>query len=423
MLVICCLATVVGGASPAFGQVLYSQNFDVDGQASQWTLVDGPTDESADYFFDYSTVGIPAAPNSGGTTRGMKIQANMTDAVFGGSSTSPNGQSFTGDYKLTFDLWSNYLGGDPDGIDVIGTTTGSTMLSLYGIETSGTVANRAGSTDGIFFANTGDISSSAFRVYSIERVVSYQLPHLIGDPPDPANFDNQDPPQPIDSHATYHAGTRSNNPATGGGMEVFYQNAFPSVEVPAAQTAMFPETQHGSTVAGSVGFAWHEVEIAKSGNTVTWTVDGTLLITLDTTNFVVPTAGENIFFGHADINAGISADPYYPQVSFTLVDNIAVSAITQTAEDADFDNDNDVDGDDFLIWQRTVGVASGAGDADGDGVVDGDDLAIWMNEFAQPQGAAAAGGAVPEPAAASLAAAAVILGGRLRRKRLANIWI
>ena len=134
-------------ALPAWGQVLYSQNFDVDDTAN-WTYTVAGSDGLADYFYDYgASAGIPAAPNSGGTTRGMKLQANLTAATFGGGSASPNGQTFTGDYKVTFDLWSNYLGADSTtggtGINPIGTTSGSTMLSTYGILTSGTFANRA----------------------------------------------------------------------------------------------------------------------------------------------------------------------------------------------------------------------------------------------------------------------------------------
>jgi hypothetical protein len=48
---------------------------------------------------------------------------------------------------------------------------------------------------------------------------------------------------------------------------------------------------------------------------------------------------------------------------------------------ADFDVDGDVDGADFLAWQRGLGTTEGAtranGDADGDGAVDADDLTIW----------------------------------------------
>ncbi len=53
---------------------------------------------------------------------------------------------------------------------------------------------------------------------------------------------------------------------------------------------------------------------------------------------------------------------------------------------ADFDNDNDVDGSDFLAWQRgyeTMGTATPEqGDANGDTNVDADDLVIWQTQYA-----------------------------------------
>jgi hypothetical protein len=66
-------------------------------------------------------------------------------------------------------------------------------------------------------------------------------------------------------------------------------------------------------------------------------------------------------------------------------------------EDADFDNDGDVDGRDFLVWQRGHGGAgtNDTGDADLDSDVDAADLAIWRTQFGQPQPQFAA---VPEPA-------------------------
>jgi hypothetical protein len=53
--------------------------------------------------------------------------------------------------------------------------------------------------------------------------------------------------------------------------------------------------------------------------------------------------------------------------------------------DADFDGDGDVDGSDFLRWQRGVnsGTTKAQGDADGDMDVDGDDLTILKAEFGQ----------------------------------------
>lgn len=51
---------------------------------------------------------------------------------------------------------------------------------------------------------------------------------------------------------------------------------------------------------------------------------------------------------------------------------------------ADFDDDADIDGADFLSWQRGLGQTAAnraEGDATGDGVVDGQDLARWRDGF------------------------------------------
>jgi hypothetical protein len=68
---------------------------------------------------------------------------------------------------------------------------------------------------------------------------------------------------------------------------------------------------------------WHEVEIEKSGSIVTWTVDGTLIATVDSAT--ATTAGNNIFFGHSDTNATSSTDPNDGALLFTLIDNVRVT--------------------------------------------------------------------------------------------------
>jgi subtilisin family serine protease len=60
--------------------------------------------------------------------------------------------------------------------------------------------------------------------------------------------------------------------------------------------------------------------------------------------------------------------------------------VSQTASlPADADSDGDVDGNDFLLWQRNVGMATGAtrshGNANGDGQVNGSDLLWWKGSF------------------------------------------
>lgn len=54
-------------------------------------------------------------------------------------------------------------------------------------------------------------------------------------------------------------------------------------------------------------------------------------------------------------------------------------------DSADFDEDGDVDGTDFLIWQsgsgETGGLAHGKGDANYDGLINAADLAIWRTQY------------------------------------------
>lgn len=86
---------------------------------------------------------------------------------------------------------------------------------------------------------------------------------------------------------------------------------------------------------------------------------------------------------------------------------------------ADFDADGDVDGRDFLTWQRNVGVGSGAspaqGDANGDDAVGSSDFATWRSQFGNslPAGSAA----IPEPAALALNLAGLLVAAGFRGVR------
>jgi hypothetical protein len=84
----------------------------------------------------------------------------------------------------------------------------------------------------------------------------------------------------------------------------------------------------------------------------------------------------------------------------------------------DFDDDNDVDGDDFAIWQMNFPTASNAmpgdGDGDGDGDVDGADFVVWQTNFS-PSSVAP----VPEPHSLTLVALGGLFGllGRSKLKK------
>jgi hypothetical protein len=78
----------------------------------------------------------------------------------------------------------------------------------------------------------------------------------------------------------------------------------------------------------------------------------------------------------------------------------------------DFNNDNDVDGADFLTWQlnhgRTGATATFAnGDADGSKAINLADMTVWQSGFGAPA-AVGSVAAIPEPSAAALALLAIL---------------
>lgn len=108
-------------------------------------------------------------------------------------------------------------------------------------------------------------------------------------------------------------------------------------------------------------------------------------------------------------------------------DNVSVvlnpePIVAPGGDNADFNGDNIVDGNDFLIWQRNfgTGTALAQGDANGNGVVDAADLAVWKGQFGtDPTPLTATVAAIPEPATASLAAVAMLASLAYARRKQA----
>lgn len=100
---------------------------------------------------------------------------------------------------------------------------------------------------------------------------------------------------------------------------------------------------------------------------------------------------------HGDLTGGVSMANF---VLFPSVEELDIP-------DGDYDFDADVDGSDFLIWQRgfqsTVDVAA---DNNGDAIVNGADLTPWELNYAAV--AVQAATAVPEPASLALAALSLL---------------
>jgi hypothetical protein len=155
--------------------------------------------------------------------------------------------------------------------------------------------------------------------------------------------------------------------------------------------------------------AWHRLSIDVD------TATGNVVAKFDnqTFNFTTSTDLMGTFYvGYRESLTGTPIEDYPDKVRPPTFDMVG----STPSVDADFDGDGDVDGADFLIWQRGVGLTGQTnndnGDADGNGTVDGADLDAWQMAFAM---ATPAAGAVPEPAswmAALVAAGALSLRNR-----------
>jgi len=283
----------------SYSQILFTDNFDLN-TAGNYTVNQDP-DADILFTYDYSTVGIPSAPNSiGGTTLGVRFRANL-DATTGAQAIniSPTGGSFTGNYRMRFDVWINANGPFPAG------GAGSTQFGTAGVGTLGTSVQKSSvPADGAWFAVDGEGQSGIdYRAY---RAASLEGPTSI-------------------AYAATDSGAINRRSAD----NPYYHTAFPGgQQAPAAQQAAFPASadpannQEGALKAGTVGFGWRQVEITKVGNDVTWTIDGLTIATLTGATL----AGNNIFVGHWDVFASTTANP---AMNFSIVDNWRVDVIPE----------------------------------------------------------------------------------------------
>ena len=306
------LAVALSVAQARAQVTVYSDNFDVDNTANWIMNVTGAGLSFADFYFDYSTVRVPSAPHStGGTTRGLKLAANLGAAgVFpAGISVSPMNFGITANFELRFDLWMNY----------IKSGNGSTEVGGAGYGTAGTAAQVAGVADSVFIGASTDGGTAAdYRVYGPGVAISYQdADHIL----------RTDPTSPL----VYAAAGRNNTAA-------YYTTNFPAQPVPEAQTNLFPRQTGTVAPAGTIAFKWHDVKLRKVGRSITYFIDDALIATVDSidaqtiTNAAggtpAPLGGTNIHFNLYDINAGGSTDSDATNLLFALFDNVRITDFT-----------------------------------------------------------------------------------------------
>lgn len=280
------------GQSPARAaeEILFEDRFDTDTSAN-WTVLNasdnGVPDFTADFGYDYSRDGIPAAPNSGGTTRGVKLGVNKDDVpAVATVNLYPKGRSFSGNYALRFDLWINYDGGSyGEG------GSGTTEFAIFGLNHLGTRINwappgGASPSDGLWFAVTGEGGSLRdYRAYvggghgpSVEWRgfdAGFLDRDQDGEPEVNVSFDDPD------THPLKR---------------------------------LFPAPDYESP--GVPGKHWVRVELAQRNNETTWSINGHVIATRpNTTGY---TSG-NILLGLMDILISRSPAP-----NFVLYDNVQV---------------------------------------------------------------------------------------------------
>lgn len=266
------LAAVLGyAATPAFAQI--SDDFETDTSAN-YTVVDESNAASGDgtpdgailFNFDYTALGVPAAPNSApGATKGLVMTVNDTENDPGAADhiTAFNNTAMTGKYRLDVDV---YMGIDsPDGttefahVGVAGSTTDFTSIFTPIVD------------NGHFISITGEGGSSSDYRHSAP-----------GNPAIPSG----DP--------SYLTPENTTN-ATG----ALYQSIFPTSEYP-----------------GSPGNQWMELSITVADNVTYW-INGTPIITVAT-----GASDGLVSLGYTDPFSSVGGQ-------FIVYDNLSVTAIPE----------------------------------------------------------------------------------------------
>jgi len=257
-------------------QVIFTSELDSD---TGWTIV-ADEDTSYEFGFDYTTLGIPANPNSSATsTTGLKMSANITSGVASAIAATPDGVSVSGDYQFKTDFWLNF-----------NTSGGTTeFIGAYvGYDASSAPLNGVG----MLGDSDGD-SASDYRIYSDAGVA---------------------------------AGT--NQVSSLDNADEAVAAAFPGQEVPAAQgdaTLFDPANTIVTAADGTLGFAWHTLTIDVNGGMADLSINGFSLGTVDAT--ADPAALEGgVALAFADLFSSVSTKPEF---SFGVFDNVSVSQVPE----------------------------------------------------------------------------------------------
>jgi hypothetical protein len=111
-------------------------------------------------------------------------------------------------------------------------------------------------------------------------------------------------------------------PANSQAVANFYYAAFGGDPAPLIQQTTYPANQTGTAGPGNPGMAWHDSVITKQRTNISWTLDGILIVTVDSTGATLST---NVFVNYYDTSSGLSP---IAALSFGLIDNLRVETLS-----------------------------------------------------------------------------------------------
>lgn len=320
------LSAGVAGLSPlaVHAAPVFSDNFNTAASATNYNVysttdANNAATGTATFGFNYSTLGIPSAPNSGdGTTVGVRVQSDdigttAAAQTLGAVSVATKNVVLPAKYKIAIDVWSNYIGGTTIN-DAAGSngTTGATLAGGVAGTTYDSALTNSGTQEGGVLVDairdpTG--AGGTYRLYT-----------------GGTNHGN------TDSKYSIYAASGGSDTATTAQMytNAYYASLFPAKSAPTAQSTA-SSTQTGQTPAGTFGFAWHTVTLTNDGTNTVWAIDGTPIATVADSSYTA--GGTALSFGDQDSNTGGSSGAGQTY-NFNVYDNLVVTDLAATPEPA-----------------------------------------------------------------------------------------